>query len=170
MPWCPSSWSRAIISQPARGSWRLQQPPDAHLRRQVAYPRARSPSRGLNRCLLSKSDAGWRCVDIRSCLPFTEVIARLGVPFETVLSFAKGGLLKADLRGRICTVTEEEVERFKREYATLPQLAQATGLRWGEVKNRLAEAGVPPPAVKRPEFKHFLFQRSRGLSALLERC
>jgi hypothetical protein len=33
------------------------------------------------------------------------------------------------------------------------------------VKDRLAEAGVPPAAA-RPEFKQFLFERERALAAL----
>lgn len=121
---------------------------------------------GLNRYLVSKSDVQ---VTLRRQrvpgLTMTEAIERIGIPSDTVFSFANGGLLKTKMYGRVRAVAEEEVERFIREYATIPQLAELTGLRWGQVKDRLAESGVPP-AAKRPKFKQFLFERDRALEVL----
>jgi len=121
---------------------------------------------GIHRYLVSKAEA--RLAVRRDRVPgltFNEAIERIGIPSDCVFSFANGGLLKTVFYGRIRAVAEEEVERFIREYITVPQLSEITGLRWKDVKRTLGDAGVAPVA-KRPEFKQILYERGRALEVL----
>ena len=121
---------------------------------------------GLSKFLISKSEA--QIASRRARVPgltLNEAIERLGMSSKSVFSFADGDLLKTQYYGRIRTVAEEELERFMREYASIPQLRQLTGLGWGEVKRRLEQSGVPPVA-ERPKFEQIMFDRQRALTVL----
>jgi hypothetical protein len=121
---------------------------------------------GIQRYLVSKAEA--RLSVRRDRVPgltLREAVKRIGLPSDCIHSFADGGLLKTVHYGRIRAVAEEEVERFIREYITVPQLSEITGLRWKDVKRTLGDAGVPPVA-KRPEFKQILYERGRALQVL----
>ena len=121
---------------------------------------------GLNRYLVDRGECQ---VAVRRDrvpgLSFTEAIERLGLPSKSVYSFADGGLLKTQYFGRIRTVSEEEIERFQRDYASIPQLKKLTGLRWGEVRTRLEAAGIEPVA-ERPKFEQIMFEREPALAAI----
>lgn len=121
---------------------------------------------GLNRYLLSKSDVQIALRRERAPgMTLNEAIERIGIRGGVVTSWLRGGLIAHKKVGRITTISEEEVERFLRDYITVPALSELTGLRWKDVKKRLAEAGVPPVA-KRPEFEQILYERDRALRVL----
>jgi hypothetical protein len=121
---------------------------------------------GLWRYLISKSDTQITLRRERAPgLSLEEAMERIGLTSSSVHSFVKGGLIASKFYGRVRTVTEAEVERFKREYATVPQVSEISGLRWGEVKKLLTEAGVAPVA-ERPKFDQILYDREPALRVL----
>lgn len=122
---------------------------------------------GLCRYLLSRSEV--RISAQRERAPgFTvnQTADEIGLGKNAVISFANGHLLKTTRYGAIRTVSQDEIERFKCEYATVPQLAQLLDLREGMVKSVLTQAGVKPVAEP-PKFAQILYERPKAMEALL---
>lgn len=121
---------------------------------------------GLLQYLLSKSEVQITLRRERAPgLTLNEAIERIGLRGGVVTSWLRGGLIAHKKVGRITTISEEEVERFMSDYATVPALSQLTGMRWKDIKKKLTLAGVSPVA-DRPEFIQILYERERSLRVL----
>lgn len=88
----------------------------------------------------------------------------LQLPYNATMDFVKQGIIKTVSSGKSKSITQEEIDRFKQTYVTVPELSAILGTnRSRDTISILANAGVEP-ACPRPPYWKVLYWRDGAVA------
>lgn len=97
----------------------------------------------------------------------TEALDKLGIDNESATDFVRKGIIKSEKWGRIILITDEEIERFRATYVTVPELSERfqLGGHSGWAIKKLSAMGLEPVCTRPPYFR-VLYDRKEALAVL----